>query len=347
MQNRPLGRTGITVPPVCLGTMTFGAATDPDGAFAQMDFAVDNGLTFWDTAEMYAVPPSPESYGRTEEIIGDWFVRTGRRDEIFLTSKVIGRPRGGFEWIRDGKNRLDRANITRAVEDSLRRLKTDRIDLYQIHWPDRPMALFGSGTVEGEAGDQGVPIPETLEVLGDLVKAGKIRAVGVSNETAWGLMTWLKASETAGLPRIVTIQNALNLLNRTFEDALMEVCLREGVGLLAYSPLAGGTLTGKYLGGTMPEGSRRDLDPRRSRYDRPRGDEATAAYVEIARRHGLEPAHMAIAWVRSRPYVTATIIGATRLDQLKRNLPAFDVQLTPEVLEEIEAVHRAIPNPCP
>lgn len=345
MQHRPLGRTGLTVPSICLGTMTFGAATDPAGAFAQMDFAADHGLTFWDTAEMYAVPPSAESYGRTEEIIGDWFARTGRRDDIFLASKVIGRPRGGFGWIRGGTNRLDRANIVGAVEASLARLKTDRIDLYQVHWPDRPVALFGGGADPAE--DQGEPIAATLSVLGELVRAGKIRHIGISNETPWGLMTWLHAAESEGLPRVVTIQNALNLLNRTFEDGLAEAGRREGVGLLAYSPLAGGTLTGKYLGGATPEGSRRALDPRRSRYDRPRGEVATAAYVEIARRYGIEPAHMALAWVHSRPYVTSTIIGATRLEQLKRNLPAFDLTLPGDLLAELEAVHQDNPNPCP
>jgi len=346
MQQRRLGRTDVMVPSVCLGTMTWGGRNSEAEGFAQMDLAMDRGVTFWDTAEMYAVPPSAERYGRTEEIIGNWFARTGRRAEVFLATKVIGHTPGGFGWVRGGNARLDRANITAAVEASLKRLRTDHIDLYQTHWPDRAAPRFGRTAVSAPDPDE-TPIEETLSVLADLVKAGKIRFVGLSNETPWGTMAHLAAAERAGLPRIVSIQNPYNLLNRGFEDGLAEVAMREDVGLLAYSPLAAGTLTGKYLGGAMPEGSRRALDPRRSRYDNPRGEAATLAYVEIARRHGLDPAQMALAYVHSRGFVTSTIIGATSLEQLRTDLDAFDLTLTPEVLAAIEAVHAANPNPCP
>ncbi|HYE51784.1 MAG TPA: aldo/keto reductase [Azospirillaceae bacterium] len=345
MEQRRLGRTDLTVSAVCLGTMTFGKQNTEAEGHAQMDLALERGINFLDTAEMYAVPPSAETYGRTEEIIGSWMAGRRNRDKVILATKIMGRPNGGFGWVRGGRNRLDRHNIIPAVEDSLRRLKTDYIDLYQIHWPDRPVAAFGRPSPAGD--DPGVPIPETLAVLADLVNQGKIRHIGVSNETAWGVMSWLAAAEMVGLPRIVSIQNAYNLLNRTFEDALAEVALQEQVGLLAYSPMAGGTLSGKYLGGVVPAGSRRAIDPRPSRYDRPRGTAATAAYVDIARRHGLDPAQMALAWVHRRPFVTATIVGATSASLLARDLDAFDLVLSDEVLAEIEQVHRANPSPCP
>ncbi|HYC03360.1 MAG TPA: aldo/keto reductase [Azospirillaceae bacterium] len=344
MEQRRLGRTDLTVSAVCLGTMTWGFQNSEAEGHAQADLALERGVNFWDTAEMYAIPPSAETYGRTEEIIGSWFASRGGRDRIVLATKIIGRPDGGFGWIREGRSRLDRANIVRAVEDSLRRLRTDYIDLYQIHWPDRPVAKFGRAP---KGGDPGVPIAETLVALTDLVTAGKIRHIGLSNETAWGTMAWLHAAESLGLPRVVSIQNAYNLLNRTFEQDLAEVSLREDVGLLAYSPMGGGTLSGKYLNGALPPGSRRAIDPRPSRYNKPRGAAATAAYVEIARRHGLDPAQMALAWVHRRPFVTSSIFGATSMEHLRANLDAYDLVLSEEVLAEIEQVHAANPSPCP
>ncbi|MFC7332445.1 aldo/keto reductase [Rhodocista pekingensis] len=356
MEYRRLGRTDLTVSAVCLGTMTWGVQNTREEAFAQMDLALDRGVTFWDTAEMYPVPPGAETYGATESIIGDWFASRGGRDRIVLATKAIGRAPGGFGWVRGGTARLDRANLVQAVEDSLRRLRTDHIDLYQLHWPDRPADRFGRRAAAHAAGTPDAPpetpIEETLEALAGLVTAGKIRHVGVSNETPWGVMTFLAAAEWTGFPRIVSIQNPYNLLNRTFEDGLSEIAGREQVGLLAYSPMAAGTLSGKYLGdngcgGAPPPGSRRAIDPRRSRYDNPRGIAATAAYVNIARRHGLDPAQMALAFVHRQPFVTATIVGATSIDQLTTDLDAFGMDLPVAVSEEIGRVHAANPNPCP
>ncbi len=348
MEFRRLGRTDLRVSAVCLGTMTWGFQNTEAEGHAQMDLAFDRGVTFWDTAEMYAVPPTAETYGRTEEIIGSWFASRGNRDKVVLATKAIGNAGTGFGWVRGGGAKLDRANLVRAVDDSLRRLRTDHIDLYQTHWPDRPTSRFGARIMpRPSAATDGTPIHETLAVLGDLVKAGKIRHIGVSNETSWGVMAHLMAAERLGLPRIVSIQNAYNLLNRTFEDGLAEVALREDVGLLAYSPLAGGTLSGKYMGGARPPGSRRAIDPRPSRYDKPRAEAAVGDYVAIARRHGLDPAQMALAWAHRQPFVTASIIGATSLDQLRADLDAFAIELPDAVLNEIEAVHTANPNPCP
>jgi aryl-alcohol dehydrogenase-like predicted oxidoreductase len=351
MQQRPLGRSGISVPSLCLGTMTWGEQNTRDEGHAQIRLALDHGLTFWDTAEMYAVPPRPETYGRTEEIIGDWFATHGGRDQVVLASKIMGRANGGFHWIRGGQSRLDAVNLTLAVEASLRRLQTDYIDLYQIHWPARPLALFGKPapacypavSPDGE----NVAIGETLLALDGLVRAGKIRMIGVSNETAWGCMQWLWQAERQGLSRIVSIQNAYSLLNRSFETDLAEVALQEDVGLLAYSPLAAGTLTGKYLDGARPAGCRRTIDPRPSRYDRPGADTAVRSYHAVARQHGLDPVQMAVAFVTSRPFVTAAIIGATRLADLAHSIDAADLTLSAEVIAELEAVHHRNPNPCP
>ncbi|MDE1148926.1 MAG: NADP(H)-dependent aldo-keto reductase [Azospirillaceae bacterium] len=345
MEYRRLGRTDVTVSAICLGTMTWGRQNTEAEGHAQMDHAFDRGVTFFDTAEMYAIPPTAETYGRTEEIIGTWFKASGRRDRVFLASKVIGPTPA--PWVRDGRHRLDRANIQAAVDASLKRLQTDYLDLYQVHWPQRPLALFGRPAPTDQPIDGGVPIEETLAALGELVTAGKVRHIGVSNETAWGVMAYLRAAEQQGLPRIASIQNVYNLLSREFDGDLAEVAVREDVGLLAYSPLGAGTLSGKYLDGAMPAGSRRSIDGRGSRYDRPGADAATAAYLDIARRHGLDPAQMAIAYVHRRPFVTSTIIGATSMANLESNLAAFDLTLGDEVVAAIEAVHRLNPTPCP
>ncbi|MDZ5646877.1 aldo/keto reductase [Nitrospirillum sp. BR 11828] len=345
MEYRRLGRTDVTVSALCLGTMTWGRQNTEAEGHAQMDYAFDRGITFFDTAEMYAVPPTADTYGKTEEIIGTWFQATGRRAQVFLASKVSGP--GPAPWLRGGQHRLDRANIHAAVDASLRRLRTDYIDLYQVHWPQRPLALFGRPAPEGLYSDGGVPIEETLAALGDLVTAGKVRHVGVSNETAWGVMAYLRAAERQGLPRIASIQNVYNLLSRRFEDDLAEVAQREQVGLLGYSPLAAGTLSGKYLNGAMPAGSRRSIDSRGSRYGAALVDPIVQRYLDIARRHGLEPTQMAIAFALRQPFMTSVIIGATSMATLESNIAAADLHLSDAVLAEIEAVHKSNPSPCP
>lgn len=348
MQYRTLGRTGLDVSLICLGTMTWGSQNSEEEAHAQLDYALDQGVNFIDTAEAYPVTPtSPLTQGRTEEYIGSWIAARGRRDDIILATKVAG-PTRDTRTFRGGNNRLDRRNVTLAVEDSLRRLRTDYIDLYQVHWPDRPVASFGErGLAAITDAEEVVPIEETLDALADLVKAGKVRHIGVSNETPWGVSEYLRLARDNGLPRIASIQNAYNLLNRLFEIGLSEFALREQVSLLAYSPLAGGNLTGKYLGGVIPAGSRRDVATQFRRYDLPGQPLASARYVAIAQAHGLHPAQLALAYVNSRPFVTSNIIGATSLDQLAIDIASVNVTLSDEALAAIEAVHRDLPDPCP
>ncbi len=349
MLYRKLSGTDVDVSAICLGTMTWGSQNPEEEGHAQIDYALDQGVNFLDTAEAYPVTPvSAETQGRTEEIIGSWIARGKRRDRIVLASKVAGPSRGDVRRFRDGNNRLDRKNIVAAVDASLQRLQTDYIDLYQLHWPDRAVPSFGKrGASVVEDHPDTVPITDTLAALAELIKAGKIRHVGVSNETPWGVNEYLRAARDAGLPRIVSIQNAYNLLNRIFEVGLSEIALREDVGLLAYSPLAAGNLTGKYLGGIVPPGSRRAVAQQFTRYDTPGQPEATARYVALAKAHGLDPAQLALAYVNSRRFVTATIIGATSLTQLRTAIASIDVTLDEAVLAEIEAIHRAIPDPCP
>lgn len=346
MQYRPLGRTGLSVSLIGLGTMTWGRQNTEAEGHAQMDYALDRGINFWDTAEMYAIPPTADTYGKTEAVIGNWFKSRRRRGDVILASKIIGAPAGGFGWVREGKSRLDRTNLFAAVEASLARLQTDYIDLYQIHWPDRVADRFGKPFAYKPELD-GAPIEETLDALDELVKAGKIRHFGLSNETPWGVMRYLRAAEIKGQPRVASVQNAYNLLNRTYEQGLAEVSSREDVGLVVYSPLGAATLTGKYLNGAVPPGSRRAIDHRPSRYATVNADAATAAYLDIAARHGLSPSQMAIAFTLRPAYVASSLIGATNMDDLKSNIDAIDVTLSDEVLKEIEAVHTRYPNPCP
>ncbi|MCG6895860.1 MAG: NADP(H)-dependent aldo-keto reductase [Thiocapsa sp.] len=346
MQQRSLGRTGIRVSALCLGTMTFGEQNTESDAHAQLDRAMAAGINFIDTAELYPVPPRAETMGRTEEHIGTWLKTRGGRDRIVLASKVAG-PAAWLPYIRGGKARLDRTNIQAALDASLRRLQTEWIDLYQLHWPDRETNFFGRLGYTPVEDDQSVPLLETLEVLADLVRAGKIRHIGVSNETPWGLMRFLALSEQMGLPRMVSIQNPYNLLNRTFEIGLAEVSIREACGLLAYSPLAFGVLSGKYLNGQRPAGARVSLFERFNRYSNPEAERATAEYVALARRHGLDPSQMALAWVTSRPFTTSNIIGATTLAQLEIDLASIDLTLSEELIAGIEAIHTRQPNPAP
>lgn len=346
MEQRPLGRTGLQVSAICLGTMTWGQQNDEAEAFAQMDLAIERGVTFFDTAEMYPVPPTPETQGRTETYIGNWLESRGARDRIVLASKVTGRS-PDMPFVRGG-SRLDRKTIETALDESLKKLKTDYLDLYQLHWPDRVTNFFGMRGFEFDSDDDAIPLEETFGALADLAASGKIRHVGLSNDTPWGAMQALRLADANGLPRAVSIQNPYNLLNRIFEVGLAEIAIREDVGLLAYSPLAGGVLTGKYLDGNQPDGARMTLfGERYTRYFTPNAEPATRAYVEIARRHGLHPAQMAIAYCLSRSFMTSVIIGATSTAQLETDIAGAEIALAPEVLEAIEEVQRRYPDPCP
>lgn len=346
MQMRPLGRTDLRVSALCLGTMTFGEQNTERDAFAQLDRALDAGINFIDTAEMYPVPPRAETQGLTETYIGRWLAARRNRDRFVLATKVAG-PSDWLTYLRGGTARLDRPNIEAALDASLKRLETDYIDLYQLHWPDRQTNFFGQLGYRHPAEDHSIPLLETLEVLGDLVRAGKVRHIGLSNETPWGSMRMLALAETRGLPRAVSIQNPYNLLNRTFEVGLAEVAIREQCGLLAYSPLAFGVLSGKYLDGARPAGARLTLFERFDRYSNRQAQGAVREYVALARRHGLDPAQMALAWVTSQPFVTSNIIGATTLEQLEANIASADLVLPDEVIAGIEEIHIRQPNPSP
>jgi len=348
MEYRRLGRSDIRVSSLCLGSMTWGEQNSEAEGHAQLDRAFDRGINFIDTAEMYAVPTRAETQGESERIIGSWIAGGAvPRDRIVLATKVAGRS-DRFTWIRGSEpTRLDRQSILAACDASLQRLRTDYIDLYQLHWPDRPVNKFGQLDYE-HSDEDSVPLEESLAALGELVAAGKVRLAGVSNETPWGTMECLRLSESAGLPRIASIQNPYNLLNRTFEIGLSEIALCEDVGLLAYGALGSGTLSGKYLDGVRPAGTRMALFPDYfPRYLKPRAQAATARYVALARRHGLDPAQMALAFVVSRPFVTSVIIGETSRAQLDSNIDAAGLVLAQDVQDDIAALHREDHNPCP
>lgn len=347
MKIKSLGRTGIEVSQICLGTMTWGTQNTLEEACAQMDYAVENGVNFFDTAEMYPVTPiGPETYGRTEEFIGEWLKARKKRDDIVLASKAAG---PGRPWVRNG-NPLTPESIRTALDNSLKRLKTDYIDLYQVHWPNRDHFHFRNSWSYNPFGEDRfqarVDIAETLDALDELVKAGKIRAIGLSNETCWGVMKYLERAEAKDRARIATVQNEYNLLYRHHDLDMAELAHHENVGLLAFSPLAAGLLTGKYRNGKRPEGSRAtvsspDLGGRLQEHQEP----AVDAYCKLAETHGLDPAQMALGFVLSRPFVTAAIIGATTMDQLRTNIAAADVAMTDDILGDIARVHRAFPAP--
>jgi len=346
MEYKKLGNTDLDVSLICLGTMTWGEQNSESEGHEQMDYAFDQGVNFFDTAELYPIPPKPDTQGKTESCIGTWFKKNSNRDKVILATKVAGR--SPMKWFRGEGTRLDRSNIEEAVNQSLRRLQTDYIDLYQLHWPDRPMSMFGAGGIgykhiEAET----IAISETLEVLGDLVKNGKIRHIGLSNETPWGLSQFLKFSEMSDLPRVLSVQNAYNFLNRTYEDGMSEFYNRSSVGLLAYSPIAQGYLSGKYIDGARPEGSRTALFERGDRYEVSGANEAIKSYVSYAKSIDLDPSVFANAFVNSREFVTSNIIGATTMEQLKLAIGSSEVKLSKEDFEAIDAIHRENPNLCP
>lgn len=342
MELRELGRTGFFVTPLCLGTMTWGEQNTEAEAFAQLNHATGEGINFIDTAELYSTPGRPETQGSTETMIGNWLIRRGRRDDLVIASKITG---PGNDWIRGGVA-MDATQVVKALEMNLARLRTDHIDLYQLHWPNRRHYNFHKSWTFNPTGQDRAAIRDNLlEVLGALdeqIKAGKIRAIGVSNETAWGLMQYLRLSEMHELARMASIQNEYNLLRRQADLDLAEVVAFEDVSFLAYSPLAAGLLTGKYLDGAMPAGTRGALGAMWRL--NPQSDRATAAYVALARAHGLDPAQMALSWCLSRPFMTSVIIGATSMDQLRANIGAARMTLPAEVMAEIEKIHRQYPR---
>jgi len=346
MQYRKLGTTDLELSLIGLGTMTFGEQNSEAEAFEQLDYALAQGVNFIDTAELYPIPPRADSYGRTETIIGRWLKARGGRDRVILASKIAGPGEGWIDHIRGGKTRFDRSHIEQALDASLQRLQTDYLDLYQLHWPERKTNFFGQLGYRPQD-DDFTPFAETLEVLAGQVRAGKIRHVGLSNETPWGVMRFLAAAEQHDLPRVMSVQNPYSLLNRSYEVGLAEVSWRERCGLLAYSPLGFGVLSGKYLDEARPAGARLTRYPDYRRYSNPQAVAATRQYVALARQHGLDPARMALAWVNSRPFLTSTIIGATGMEQLRSNIASVDLQLPASVLEGIEAIHQQQPNPAP
>ena len=349
MKYRKLGNTNIDVSVICLGTMTFGEQNSEADGFEQMDYALDRGVNFFDTAELYAVMPRKETYGKTEEIVGNWLKSRKKRDKIILASKIASKSEDDLQWIRNGSTSLgfDRKNMDEAINNSLKRLKTDYIDLYQLHWPERKVPKFGVLDFKYDPKDQWTSIEEVLENLDRLVKAGKIRYVGLSNETPWGVMKFLQLAKEKNLPRMVSIQNVYSLVNRVFDIANSEVSIRENCGLLAYSPLAGGRLSGKYIGNKKPKNARYTIWPRRfSRHHTQRGEIAIESYFNLAKKYGYSPSLFANAFVNNRPFVTSNIIGATTMQQLEENIDSIDITLSKEILDKIEDIHLSDPNPC-
>lgn len=349
MQFKPLANTGISVPEICLGTMTFGEQNTQQQAFQQLDYALERGLNFWDTAEMYPVPPKRETQGATERIIGNWLAARGGRDKLFLASKIAGPGQGGSQ-IRGGATRYNAAEIASALDGNLQRLQTDYIDLYQLHWPQRPANFFGKlgyGNAEAGSAQDITALEETLTALSAEVKKGRIRAIGLSNETPWGTLKFLHLAEKLGLEKIVSVQNPYSLLNRTYEIGMSEIAKFEGVGLLAYSPLAFGYLSGKFRNGARPANARVTLFSRFSRYSNPQSEWATEQYAQLAEQHGLTLTQLALAFIKQQFFVTSTIIGATSVEQLQENIDAFEVNLSAEILLGIEEIHRRQPNPAP
>ncbi len=345
MDYRPLGRTSIEVSQICLGSMTWGMQNSESEGHEQIEYALDQGINFIDTAELYAIPPSAQTYGTTETIIGNWFKRSGRRQEVILASKITG---PGLDWIRSGRNKIDKQNLEEALVGSLQRLQTDYIDLYQLHWPNRgsyhfqQLWNFNPTFSANEVKDN---ILEVLQTLARFIQEGRVRAIGLSNETAWGIQQYLTLSEQQQLPRVASIQNEYSLVCRLFEPDLHEIAAAEDCGLLAWSPLSRGALSGKYLNGARPEGSRLTLDPRPDLRSTEQNEKAITEYLALASKHGLDPCQMALAFVNSCPFVTSTIIGATTMEQLKTNIDSSKIVLSDEVFKGIEAIRQGFPVP--
>ena len=342
---KKLGKTNLAVSTFCVGTLSWGEQNTQDEGFEQMDYALDQGVNFWDTAEIYSIPPKEETFGSTEEIIGNWFEKTKNRNKVILASKVCGPMR---EYVRGGGNQFGKKNITEALEGSLRRLKTDYIDLYQLHWPERNTNFFGKlGYEHGDDGEW-TKFEDILENLKRFVDQGKIRHVGLSNETPWGLSKFLEISKNKNLPRMLSVQNPYNLLNRTYEIGLAEISVREQLGLLAYSPLACGYLSGKYRNNQLPKGSRIALHKDFwTRYSTPNAEEAIEAYYRIAKKFKLDLAQMSLKFLEIQPFVSSVIIGATTMEQLKTDIESVNINLTEEIINEINEVQKIYPNPCP
>jgi aryl-alcohol dehydrogenase-like predicted oxidoreductase len=345
MKYTTLPNTEIKVSKICLGTMTFGQQNTEAEGHEQMDYSLEKGVNFWDTAEMYSVPAREETFGSTEKIIGTWFKKTGRREEVVLASKIAG-PNPNFTYMRD-KNDFSPASIRYALDNSLKRLQTDYLDLYQLHWPERKTNFFGQRgfTVQEDGWEDN--IHAVLDTLGDFIKEGKIKHIGLSNETPWGIMRFLEESKHHHLPRIKTVQNPYSLLNRLFESGSAEICMREDVGLLAYSPMAFGILSGKFLTGEKHPNARLNLFPQFVRYNSAQCTEATRLYQEIARKNGLSLTELSLAFIEQQSFVTSTIIGATTMEQLKENIETIHVSLSDEILKAIDEVQAIIPDPAP
>jgi len=345
MNYRKLGNKNLDVSTICLGTMTWGEQNTQEEGFEQMDYALDQGVNFWDTAELYSVPPKEETYGHTEIIIGNWFKKSNKRDKVILATKIAGPMR---TYLRGGGNNYGIVKMTQAVNDSLKRLQTDYIDLYQLHWPERNTNMFGRLGYEHKDTDDWNKFEDVLENLQKLVDAGKIREIGLSNETPWGVSKFLEISKEKKLPRMLSVQNPYNLLNRTYEVGLAEISIRDQIGLLAYSPLASGYLSGKYRNNQMPKNSRIERDGDFwTRYDKPNTNIAVDAYYEIAKKHNLDLAQMSLKFCEIQPFVTSVIIGATSMEQLKTDIESVNINLTEEIIKEINEIQITYPNPCP
>ena len=343
MEYNILPNSNIKVSKICLGTMTWGRQNNQQEAFDQMDYSIDKGVNFFDTAELYPVPATPDKYAITEEIIGNWFQQSKKRDKIILATKIAG-PGDYTAHIR--KTGFKGNSIENALDGSLKRLKTDYIDLYQLHWPERITNTFGNRNYQYFNDSWEDNFEFILEKLKELIKIGKIRHIGLSNENPWGIMKFLEYSKRE-LPKMITVQNPYSLLNRLFEVGSSEICKRENIGLLAYSPLGFGILTGKYFNGKMPKNSRLDLFPTLKRYSNENSIKAAKLYEEVAKKHNLSLTHLSLSFVNDRPFVTSNIIGATNLEQLKENIESVNIKLSDEIISEINSINNKIPNPSP